>query len=45
LRTRREPRVTARQGRNALALALQIQATMAEHAQRAGLHDFFKSSY
>jgi predicted dehydrogenase len=42
VRTRREPRVTARQGRNALALALEIQATMAAHAQRAGLGDFFK---
>ena len=41
VRTRREPRVTARQGRNALALALEIQATMAAHAQRAGLEDFF----
>jgi len=44
VRTRREPRVTARQGRNALALALEIQATMAEHSQRAGLKDFFKGS-
>jgi predicted dehydrogenase len=34
---RREPRVTARQGREALALALEIQASMAAHAQRAGL--------
>jgi predicted dehydrogenase len=42
VRTRREPRVTARQGRNALALALEIQSTMAAHAQRAGLMDFFK---
>jgi predicted dehydrogenase len=41
VRTRREPRVTARQGRNALALALEIQASMAAHAQRAGLEDFF----
>jgi predicted dehydrogenase len=41
VRTRREPRVTARQGRNALALALEIQATMAAHAVRAGLEDFF----
>jgi predicted dehydrogenase len=41
VRTRREPRVTARQGRNALALALEIQASMAAHAQRAGLGDFF----
>jgi len=41
VRTRRAPRVTARQGRNALALALEIQATMAAHAERAGLSDFF----
>ncbi len=44
VRNRREPRVTARQGRNALALALEIQATMADHAKRAGLNDFFKTS-
>jgi predicted dehydrogenase len=42
VRTRREPRVTAGQGRNALALALEIQASMAAHAQRAGLQDFFE---
>ncbi len=42
VRTRRAPRVTARQGRDALALALEIQASMAAHAQRAGLEDFFK---
>jgi predicted dehydrogenase len=42
VRTRRPPRVTARQGREALALALEIQAQMAAHAQRAGLGDFFK---
>lgn len=41
VRTRREPRVTACQGRNALALALEIQASMAAHAHRAGLNDFF----
>ena len=41
VRTRREPHVTARQGRNALALALEIQATMAAHAKRAGLENFF----
>jgi predicted dehydrogenase len=41
VRTRREPHVTARQGRNALALALEIQASMAAHAVRAGLEDFF----
>ncbi|HWG19347.1 MAG TPA: Gfo/Idh/MocA family oxidoreductase [Terracidiphilus sp.] len=42
VRTRREPRVTARQGRAALALALEIQDTMAAHAHRAGLGDFFE---
>jgi len=41
VRTRRPPQVTARQGRNALALALEIQSTMAAHATRAGLGDFF----
>jgi hypothetical protein len=41
VRSRKEPRVTARQGRNALALALEIQATMAAHAERAGLGNFF----
>jgi predicted dehydrogenase len=41
VRTRREPRVTARQGRDALELALEIQASMADHAMRAGLGDFF----
>jgi predicted dehydrogenase len=41
VRTRHEPRVTARQGREALALALEIQASMAAHAKRAGLGDFF----
>jgi hypothetical protein len=44
VRTRREPKVTARQGRAALELALTIQAQMAAHAERAGLGDFFKSS-
>ena len=43
VRTRREPRVSARQGRNALALALEIQGSMAAHAHRAGLDDFFDS--
>jgi predicted dehydrogenase len=41
VRTRREPRVTARQGRAALELALTIESTMAAHAHRAGLDDFF----
>jgi predicted dehydrogenase len=44
VRTRRPPRVTARQGRAALELALTIQAQMAAHAERAGLGDFFKRS-
>jgi predicted dehydrogenase len=43
VRTRRAPRVTARQGRDALALALEIQNTMAAHAHRAGLKDFFEA--
>jgi len=43
VRTRHEPKVTARQGRAALELALTIQSTMAAHAERAGLGDFFKS--
>jgi len=43
VRTRHEPRVTARQGRNALALALEIQESMVAHAHRAGLQDFFES--
>ncbi len=42
VRTRREPHVTARQGRDALALALEIQSSMAAHAHRAGLLDFFE---
>ncbi len=43
VRTRREPKVTARQGRAALELALTIQTAMAAHAERAGLGDFFKN--
>jgi predicted dehydrogenase len=43
VRTRNAPRVTARQGRAALELALEIQSTMAAHAQRAGLSDFFNA--
>jgi len=42
VRTRREPRVTARQGRAALALALEIQSAMVAHAHRAGLQNFFE---
>ncbi len=44
VRTRRDPRVTARQGRDALALALEIQSTMVAHAHRAGLSDFFEAT-
>lgn len=42
VRDRTAPRVTARQGRDALALALEIQASMAAHAARAGLQNFFE---
>ena len=42
VRTRQTPKVTARQGRAARELALEIQASMAAHAERAGLGDFFK---
>ena len=41
VRTRCAPRVTAPQGRAALELALAIQSTMDEHADRAGLRNFF----
>jgi len=41
VRNRTQPKVTARQGRAALALALEIQAAMAAHAERAGLGNFF----
>jgi predicted dehydrogenase len=41
VRTRRKPLVTARQGRDALELALEIQGAMVAHANRAGLGDFF----
>jgi predicted dehydrogenase len=44
VRTRKPPKVTARQGRDALALALEIQSAMAAHAHRAGLEDFFKAN-
>jgi len=40
-RTRQTPKVTARQGRAALELALGIEASMLAHAERAGLKDFF----
>jgi len=41
VRTRRPPQVTAQQGRDALALALEIQASMKAHAGRAGLASFY----
>jgi len=41
VRTRQQPRVTALQGRNALALALEIQASMAAHASAPGWETFF----
>jgi predicted dehydrogenase len=44
VRTRREPLVTARQGRDALAVALEIQSAMVAHAHRAGLQDFLAST-
>jgi predicted dehydrogenase len=37
VRTRTQPQVTAQQGRAALALALEINAAIADHAKRAGL--------
>jgi predicted dehydrogenase len=37
VRTRREPVVTVEDGRAALALALEINASIAEHARRTGL--------
>jgi predicted dehydrogenase len=43
VRTRRAPKVTPQQGRAALELALEIQSTMAAHAERAGLRDFFNA--
>jgi predicted dehydrogenase len=44
VRSRVQPRVTARQGRAALALALEIQQQMEIHADRAGLATFFNPS-
>ena len=40
VRTRSAPRVSGEDGRAALALALNINAAIAEHAERAGLHRF-----
>ena len=41
VRSGRTPHVTARQGREALAVALEIQRAMVEHAGKAGLGSFF----
>jgi predicted dehydrogenase len=41
VRSGRPPHVTARQGREALAVALEIQRAMVEHAGKAGLGSFF----
>ena len=40
VRTRKQPRVTGQEGRAALALALDINAAIAEHASRAQLDRF-----
>jgi predicted dehydrogenase len=40
IRTRRTPQVSAEDGRAALALALEINRSIAEHAKRAGLDSF-----
>jgi len=41
VRHRTQPRVTARQGREALGLALEIQRAMVKHAGKAGIGEFF----
>jgi len=43
VRTRSAPKVSAEDGRAALALALEINRAIAAHAQRAGLDNFSKS--
>jgi predicted dehydrogenase len=40
VRTRKTPQVSAEDGRAALALALEVNRTISEHAQRAGLDRF-----
>ena len=40
VQTRQTPRVTGEDGRQALALAIQINEAMSAHARRAGLHRF-----
>ncbi|MHB1699583.1 MAG: Gfo/Idh/MocA family protein [Acidobacteriaceae bacterium] len=42
VRTRATPRVTAQQGRAALALALEINCAIADHSRRAGLERFMQ---
>ncbi|MGB6133452.1 MAG: Gfo/Idh/MocA family oxidoreductase [Acidobacteriaceae bacterium] len=42
VRNRSKPRVSGEDGRAALALALQINAAIAEHAERAGLKRFMR---
>ena len=43
VRTRLKPRVSGEDGRAALALALEINAAIAEHAERAGLKRFARA--
>ncbi|HEX5228393.1 MAG TPA: Gfo/Idh/MocA family oxidoreductase [Bryobacteraceae bacterium] len=43
IRTRKPPQVSAEDGRAALALALEINRAIAEHAQRAGLDRFSRN--
>jgi predicted dehydrogenase len=43
VRTRSAPRVSGEDGRAVLALALDINAAIVEHAERAGLHRFMDS--
>jgi predicted dehydrogenase len=43
VRHRTKPRVTGRQGREALGLALEIQRAMVAHAGKAGIGEFFAS--
>jgi predicted dehydrogenase len=45
VRTRKAPEVSAEDGRAALALALEINRAIAQHAQRAGLDQFSKGSH
>jgi predicted dehydrogenase len=45
VRTRKAPQVSAEDGRVALAVALEINRAIAQHAQRAGLDQFSKGSH